>query len=89
MNKPVRELSGGMRRRVCIIRACIIPTDVIIMDEPFAGLDDENRRRAIQYIRSIQATTPLVITTHSLDDLAFCKVVPIKEGLKESLSSNQ
>ena len=42
LDKPVCELSGGMRRRVCIIRACIVPSDVIIMDEPFTGLDEEN-----------------------------------------------
>ena len=77
LDKPVRELSGGMRRRVCIIRACIIPTDVIIMDEPFAGLDDDNRKKAIDYIRSIQATTPLVITAHSLEGLEFCKNIPV------------
>lgn len=77
LDKPVRELSGGMRRRVCIIRACIVPSDVIIMDEPFTGLDSENRKKCIQYIRSIQGTTPLVVTAHSLEGLDFCKAIPI------------
>lgn len=77
LDKPVCELSGGMRRRVCIIRACIVPSDVIIMDEPFTGLDEENRKSCIRYIRSIQGTTPLVITAHSLEGLDFCKAIPI------------
>ena len=77
LDKPVCELSGGMRRRVCIIRACIVPSDVIIMDEPFTGLDEENRQNCIRYIRSIQGTTPLVITAHSLEGLDFCKAIPI------------
>lgn len=77
LDKPVRELSGGMRRRVCIIRACIVPSDVIIMDEPFTGLDSENRKKCIRYIRSIQGTTPLVVTAHSLEGLDFCKAIPI------------
>ncbi len=77
LDKPVRELSGGMRRRVCIIRACIIPSDVIVMDEPFTGLDDENRRKCIEYIRSILGSTPLVLTAHSLDGLGFCKNIPV------------
>lgn len=77
LDKPVRELSGGMRRRVCIIRACIVPSDVIVMDEPFAGLDEENRKRCIEYIRGIQGSTPLVLTAHSLEGLGFCKVIPI------------
>ncbi len=78
LDQPVSCLSGGMRRRVCIVRACIIPSDVIVMDEPFAGLDDENRKRCIDYIRSIQGTTPLVVTAHSLDGLGFCKNIPIR-----------
>lgn len=77
LDKPVKELSGGMRRRVCIVRACVVPSDVLVMDEPFAGLDEENRRKCIEYIRSVQGTTPLVLTTHSLDGLGFCKVIPI------------
>lgn len=77
LDKPVCELSGGMRRRVCIIRACIVPSDVIIMDEPFTGLDEENRKNCIRYIRGIQGTTPLVITAHSLEGLDFCKAIPI------------
>lgn len=77
LDKPVYELSGGMRRRVCIIRACIVPSDVIIMDEPFTGLDEENRKNCIRYIRGIQGTTPLVITAHSLEGLDFCKAIPI------------
>ena len=77
LDKPVRELSGGMRRRVCIIRACVVPSDVIVMDEPFAGLDEENRQKCIQYIRGIQGSTPLVITGHSMEGLGFCKVIPV------------
>ena len=77
LDKPVRELSGGQRRRVCIIRACIIPSDVLVMDEPFTGLDDETRKKTIDYIRSVKATTPLVLSTHDLTDLGFCKEVPV------------
>ncbi len=85
LDKPVRELSGGMRRRVCIVRACIIPSDVILMDEPFNGLDEDNRRRAIDYIKSVKATTPLVITSHDLSGLDFCKRVDIHEGIPLSM----
>lgn len=77
LDKPVRELSGGMRRRVCIVRACSIPSDMILMDEPFAGLDAENRRRCIAYIRSMQGSTPLVLTGHSTEGLSFCKQIPV------------
>ena len=49
---PVRDLPAPLRRLICIVRACIIPSDVLVMDEPFAGLDDDTRRAAITYIRS-------------------------------------
>lgn len=77
LDKPVRQLSGGMRRRVCLIRACIIPSDVLILDEPFTGLDAGMRKHCIRYIRDMQASEPLVITTHSMEDLEFCKTVSV------------
>lgn len=80
LDKPVRELSGGMRRRVCIVRACIIPSDVLLLDEPFAGLDADNRRKAVSYIQNARGTTPLVITGHSAEDLPFCRIVDIHKG---------
>ena len=77
LDKPVRELSGGMRRRVAIVRACIIPSDIIMMDEPFSGLDAENRQKAISYIRQTAAKTPVVLTDHSGEGLGFCRRIPI------------
>ena len=50
LSKPVRELSGGMRRRVCIVRATMHPSNIILYDEPFAGLDADNRDKALSYI---------------------------------------
>lgn len=46
-NQPARELSGGMRRRVAILRALLCGADVIFLDEPFKGLGrgDESARR--------------------------------------------
>ena len=73
--KPVKELSGGQRRRVSIVRACAIPSDILIMDEPFSGLDKDSRRAAIAYIRDKQGSGPLVITSHDNEDLDFGRIV--------------
>ncbi|WP_026494463.1 ABC transporter ATP-binding protein [Butyrivibrio sp. WCD3002] len=75
--KPVRELSGGMRRRVAIVRACAIPSDMLIMDEPFAGLDAVSRQKAIDYIREKQGRNPLFITAHDAEGFDFCREVKL------------
>ncbi len=49
--KPVRELSGGQRRRAALLRALLAPWDFLLLDEPFKGLDAETRRTAMDYVR--------------------------------------
>ena len=75
IHKPVKELSGGQKRRVAIVRACAIPSDILIMDEPFTGLDDESRKKCIEYIRHKQGSGPLVLTTHDTSGLGFGRVI--------------
>ncbi|WP_022760186.1 MULTISPECIES: ABC transporter ATP-binding protein [unclassified Butyrivibrio] len=77
IHKPVSELSGGMKRRVAIVRACAIPSDMLIMDEPFTGLDLENRIKAIEYIREKQGRNPLLITSHDMEGLDFCRRIEL------------
>lgn len=65
IDQPVRELSGGMRRRVCIVRALMSDAGIIIFDEPFSGLDEENRKRCFELIREQQGNRMLIMTAHS------------------------
>ncbi|MDD6692116.1 MAG: ATP-binding cassette domain-containing protein [Lachnospiraceae bacterium] len=81
LDKPVRELSGGMRRRVAIVRALSVPSDVLLFDEPFTGLDAANRKKAIATILEEKGSTPLVITGHSAEDLSFCHPVDVRKGV--------
>ncbi len=69
LTKPVGELSGGMRRRVTILRAMLSGAPVIIMDEPFTGLDEDNRRRTAEYILSRLRGRTLLVTTHREEDV--------------------
>ena len=64
LTKPVRELSGGMRRRVALIRAILPASDLLLMDEPFTGLDDQTRQQVIHYIFENKARRPLILATH-------------------------
>ena len=67
--KPCEKLSGGMKRRVEIVRAMMADSDVIIMDEPFAGLDDNTKAVAIQYIMDNIRGRILILSTHDETDV--------------------
>lgn len=58
------ELSGGMRRRVAIARALAADHDLLLLDEPFTGLDEPAWRQAAQLIAEVSAGRPVVLVTH-------------------------
>ena len=69
--KPVKKLSGGMRRRVCIVRALMYEPDIVIMDEPFKGLDDETKKNTIKYIKKRLGDRMLLVITHDKEDIGY------------------
>ncbi len=64
LTQPCRELSGGMKRRVALVRAMEAESDVVLLDEPFTGMDADTRQMAEDYIRERQAGRTMVIATH-------------------------
>ena len=76
---PSRELSGGMKRRLLIARALVHQPDLLILDEPTAGVDIELRRGMWDFLTEInnQGTT-IILTTHYLEEAeALCRNVSI------------
>ena len=65
-DKPIRELSGGMQRRVSIARALAFGGDMIILDEPLKGLDPELKARIAAVIKAHFKT--LLLITHDEDE---------------------
>ncbi|NLI60585.1 MAG: ABC transporter ATP-binding protein, partial [Clostridiales bacterium] len=65
-----RQLSGGMKQRVAIARAFAYPADILLMDEPFKGLDLELRNQLIQSFLQLwkQDNRTVVFVTHDLDE---------------------
>ena len=63
-DKACETLSGGMKRRVALVRAMEADSDCVLLDEPFTGMDAETRTRAEDYIRCRQNGRTLIIATH-------------------------
>lgn len=74
-SKPIREYSGGMKRRLALARALLAPSDALILDEPFTGLDEENRSIALRCILHAAQTKPVLLASHEALDLPNCKEV--------------
>ena len=70
LDQPVRELSGGMRRRVVISRAVCFGADLLLLDEPFKGLDDEARQQTADYILWHRGAAAILCVTHDREDAA-------------------
>ena len=63
-DKRPSELSGGMKRRVSLVRAMEAGAQCVLLDEPFTGLDEENREKAYEYIRTHANGRIIMIATH-------------------------
>ena len=74
-SKPICEYSGGMKRRLALARALLAPSDALILDEPFTGLDEENRSIALRCILHAAQTKPVLLASHEALDLPICKEV--------------
>ena len=64
LEQPCSELSGGMKRRVALVRAMETGAQCVLLDEPFTGLDEENRKKAEDYIRQKAGERILMLATH-------------------------
>ena len=79
----MRQLSGGMKRRVLIGQALVHKPPVIVLDEPTAGVDVELRQTLWQFIRRLnQNGHTIVLTTHYLEEAeALCgRIAMLKQG---------
>lgn len=64
LGQPVRTLSGGMKRRVAILRALGAPYDTLLCDEPFKGLDEATKEQVIAYFQEKTRGKTVILVTH-------------------------
>lgn len=67
-NKKVKELSGGMKRRVSIAISIVGEPSMVILDEPSTGLDPKKRRELWQIINNIKTFSTVLLSTHLMEE---------------------
>ena len=78
-NEQARKLSGGMKRRVMVAKALVNNPDLLILDEPTAGVDIELRRSLWDFLTEINDSgTTIILTTHYLEEAErLCRNIAI------------
>ena len=79
-DKLPHELSGGMKPRVSIARALAYAPDLLLLDEPFRGLDAETKETVTRLILDKTKGKTLLLVTHDEADLALCDEIVRMEG---------
>ncbi len=88
-NKALAGFSGGMRQRFGIAQALIGDPQLIIVDEPTAGLDPEERNRFLNLLAEIGENVVVILSTHIVEDVSYlCPAMAIMDGGKIRLEGS-
>lgn len=88
--RTVRHLSGGMKRKLMICRALMIEPEILLLDEPTAGMDALSRRQMWNLLRQVNGRNmTIVLTTHYMEEAqALCdRVALVNRGRLQKLGS--
>ncbi|MBR3396740.1 MAG: ABC transporter ATP-binding protein [Lachnospiraceae bacterium] len=90
--RTVRHLSGGMKRKLMICRALLIEPEILLLDEPTAGMDALSRRQMWNLLRKLNGSSmTIILTTHYIEEAqALCdRVALINRGKLQKLDTPQ
>ena len=71
LDKPLRDYSGGMKRRVAIARAICYNADYLLMDEPFKGLDEALKIKVMDYVKRHSQGKTVIFVTHDPEEAEY------------------
>lgn len=83
-NMKFQKLSGGLKRRVMLGRALVHTPDLLILDEPTAGVDVEQRRQLWQYLKEMnEGGKTIILTSHYLEEVQYLcdRIAVINNGV--------
>ena len=82
VHQKVYTLSGGMKRRVSLVRAVLADKDILFLDEPFKGLDEETKETVTAYLLENTKDTTVIMVTHDIEEAEAlgAKVLNLKDG---------
>ncbi len=69
--KPVRTFSGGMKRRVAVLRCLFADSTVLIMDEPLTGLDEKSKEQVIHFMKKRMQSKTVIFVTHIREEITM------------------
>jgi ABC-2 type transport system ATP-binding protein len=67
-HQQARTLSGGMQRRLNVAMALVHDPEIVVLDEPEAGLDPQSRVKVREYIQALAQHKTVILTTHNMDE---------------------
>lgn len=82
-NYKIKELSGGMKRRVSVAISIVADPKIIFLDEPSTGLDPENRRQLWDILAKLKGKRAMLLTTHSMEeaDVLCSRIAIVNNGI--------
>lgn len=75
LSQPVSTFSGGMKRRVALCRSLLAQYDVLALDEPYKGLDEDTRARAMRLVDAHTAGHTVILVTHAAEEAADYDII--------------
>lgn len=71
LHKEAGKLSGGEQRRIAILRALLARYDILLLDEPFTGLDGDTKNLMLEYMKKHTVGKTVILVTHEREDALY------------------